>query len=176
MKVVVSILILIGILSVIGFLFLSQSGQQKQLAKESDTTPTKAVSSPTEHVDYKASFAIFTNGTFRIFTDTRYHNLSPDVYLTADTPNIIYVKTAGITWDDFFKTLPMSLTKQCLITGTKQTFCTDQNGTLQFYLNGSKTDDFLSREIQPGDKALITYGTADDATIKAQLQQIPDPQ
>jgi hypothetical protein len=35
----------------------------------------------------------------------------------------VHVRKAGVIWSDFFKTLPMELTKDCLITGTKQTFC-----------------------------------------------------
>src|SRR3989344_9692600 len=81
--------------------------------------------------ELRASFAIFTNGTFRIFTDSRYHNKSSDVYIEGpDAPNIVFIKKNGITWGDFFGTLPMTLTKDCLITGTQQRFCTDETGSL----------------------------------------------
>ena len=64
------------------------------------------LSKTSQIVNKKASFAIFTNGTFRLFTAAMYHNLSEDVFIQADNPNIVHVKKTGITWDVFFKTLP----------------------------------------------------------------------
>ncbi|MBI2641706.1 hypothetical protein HYW87_03890, partial [Candidatus Roizmanbacteria bacterium] len=104
-----------------------------------------------------------------------YHNLSADVYIEPQNPSIVTVKKEGITWDDFFKTLPFKLTKDCLTTGTKEAFCTNETGRLTFYLNGQKDDDLLSKQIQDRDKALITYGNLSEEQIVAQLQQIPDP-
>ncbi len=93
----------------------------------------------------QASFVIFTNGTFRIFTAAMYHNLSDDVFIQADNPNIIHIKKEGVTWNDFFSTLPFKLTSDCLTTGTKQTFCTGSNGSLKFYLNNERKKSMLDQ-------------------------------
>lgn len=129
-----------------------------------------------EKIDYRASFAIFTNGTFRDFSSSKYHNQSKDVFTQSDNPNIIYVKKKGITWNDFFKTLPMGLSKDCLTTGTGQKFCTNEDGSLKFYLNGKRDDNVLSKEIKNGDQALITYGNESEEEIKEQFQKIPKAQ
>lgn len=134
---------------------------------------TGVTSMPQEQVDYKAGFAIFTHDTFRVFTAPMYHNLSKDIYIAADNPNIIRVKKAGVTWDDFFKTLPLRLTKDCLTTGTKETFCTNGNGILRFYLNGKEDTNALDKQIVNGDSLLISFGTESDEQIQKQLQQIP---
>lgn len=164
--------ILIGVLIVIilgGIFFLTQQKISNKLPR------VKTVSIPKEEaVDYKASFAIFTNSTFRIFTAPMYHNLSFDVFIESINPNIVHVKKADIIWDDFFKTLPMKLTKDCLITGTGQTFCTGETGTLKFYLNGEKVDDLLDLEIQNDDQALISFGSENETELQEQLEQIPD--
>ena len=141
------------------------------------TSPASPQESPTTQtdVDRLAGFAIFTNGLYRVFSATMYHNLSPDVYIEANNPNIIQIKKSGITWDDFFKTLPFKLTKDCLTTGTGERFCNSGNRTLKFYLNGVETDDLLEREIQDGDRALITYGSESEAQIQQQFSQVPDP-
>lgn len=130
-----------------------------------------------QEVNYKASFAIFTNGALRDFSFAKYHNQSKDVYITAENPNIIYVKKKGITWDDFFKTLPppMELSSNCLTTGTGQKLCTNENSSLKFYLNGQRDDNVLSKEIKNGDQALITYGNESEEKIKEQFQKIPNP-
>lgn len=139
------------------------------------STPTPSVSTKDQQVDYSAGFAIFTNRTFRVFTAAMYHNLSVDVYIQADNPNIVHVEKMGTTWNDFFKTLPFKLTKDCLTTGTKETFCNTQDKSLKFYLNGIKTDNLLDREIKPGDKALISYGNETEDQIQNQLQKVPKP-
>jgi len=164
--------ILIGLLIVAivgGTFFLTRQ-------KISDKLPqTKSAITPKEElIDYKASFAIFTNSTFRIFTATMYHNLSKDVFIQSDNPNIVHVKKAGIIWNDFFKTLPMELTKDCLTTGTSQTFCTGSNGTLKFYINGQKADDLLDLKINSGDRALISFGNDNEDELQKQLQQVAD--
>lgn len=109
-------------------------------------------------VDFTASFEIYTNGTKRIFTQAMYHNQSADVYITSVNPSTIYVKKRGITWDDFFKTLPFSVTSDCLITGTKQTFCSTNTQKLLFYINEIETADALDRQIKEGDLLKIVYG------------------
>lgn len=125
-----------------------------------------------EKANYKASFIIFTNGTLRDFSEPKYHNRSEGVFITAENPTQILVKRKGITWNDFFKTLPapMKLTKDCLYTGTGQEFCNGEAGSLKFFLNGVRDENFLSREIQNGDKALISYGNETESQLQAQLR------
>ena len=146
------------------------------LAKNQEETPSQFTQTPTpqtqEAVDLKASFAIYTNNTFRIFTAPMYHNLSEDVFIRASNPNVVRVAKAGVTWNDFFQTLPMKLNSNCLTTGTGQTFCTGSNGTLKFYLNGKKIDNFLELEIKESDKALITFGNENEDHIQIQLERV----
>lgn len=123
-------------------------------------------------VDERAYFAIFTNGTFRVFTAAMYHQRSADVYLTAENPNEIKVKRANQTWGDFFKTLPFSLTHGCLVTGTQQTFCNGSTASLKFYLNGQRRDEFLNRAIKNGDRLLVSFGPTDDLRIESQLLKL----
>ncbi len=136
-------------------------------ANQSSNTP--------QIVNKQASFAIFTNGTFRIFTAAMYHNLSQDAYIEASNPNIVKIKKEGITWDDFFSTLPFKLTHDCLTTGTKETFCTSGEKTLKFYLNGEEKTQVLDQIIQDGDKLLVTYGSESYETVEKQLEKIPNP-
>lgn len=147
-----------------------QSNTQEPIPSLSPAQPTTA---QPKQVNYRAGFAIFTYGTFRVFTASMYHNLSPDVYIEAGNPNVVVVKKDGTTWNDFFNTLPMKLTKDCLTTGTKQTFCSGTNGTLEFYLNGVKTDNLLGLPIRGGDRALITFGNLTEKQLQEQLQKAP---
>lgn len=105
----------------------------------------------------QATFTIVTGTITRNFTNEKYHNQSLDVYIENPDPTKVHVTKKGITWDDFFKTLPMKLTKDCLITGDGETLCNGQNGTLKFYLNDTETPDLLDKEIQENDKTLIKF-------------------
>jgi hypothetical protein len=117
------------------------------------TVPTSKPQTP-----FTATFEIYTNGTKRVFSDSRYHNLSEEVFLTAEDPSVVNVNNPGITWNDFFATLPMELTKDCLVTGTKQTFCSNDQSQLRFYINDEQDPDALDKEIMAGDYLRVEYG------------------
>lgn len=118
------------------------------------SSPESIDESPT---DYSARFEIYTNGTKRIFTSPMYHYRSEDSFIEADDPSLIQVRRTGVSWQKFFDTLPFRLTKTCLITGTNQTFCTDENGRLKFLLNGVETPSALDLIIQPEDILIVRY-------------------
>jgi hypothetical protein len=101
-----------------------------------------------------------------------YHNLSKNVFIEASNPNIVHIKKRGVTWDDFFKTLPFKLTRDCLTTGTGETFCTKGENRLKFYLSGVKTNDLLNKEIMKDDKTLITYGSENEDDIQKQIKRL----
>jgi hypothetical protein len=120
-------------------------------------SPSPSTQAVPEFLPFTARFEIYTKGTKRIFTDTKYHNQSPDVFIENPDPSIINVTKEKITWDDFFKTLPFSLTKDCLVTGTKQTFCTNDEGRLQFFINGVEDPNALDKEIVKDDFLKVIY-------------------
>jgi len=163
------------IILITGYFLLSNSTKGKDLTLlQEQSLKRDDQSSPTsQFVDKQASFAIFTNGTFRVFTAAMYHNQSPNVYIEESNPNIVKVRKAGVTWNDYFSTLPLTLTKDCLTTGTKETFCTGSKGTLKFYLNGERTENMLDQEIKNGDKLLVTFGIESEAIIKQQIDKMP---
>lgn len=166
------IFLLIGIIVLgTGAFIVKNKNQFKPETPAVQTTDSKTGSLPTA-VDITAAFAIYTNGTFRIFTASMYHNLSGDVFIESANPNIVHVKKRGTTWGDFFRTLPMKLTGDCLTTGTGQTFCSNETATLKFYINGEKVENFLNVEIKQNDKALISYGSEDNVGVKNQLEKV----
>lgn len=137
------------------FAFITFNKSQPQISTPTTTQiPTPA---PTQEVNIRASFTIITGNITRSFKAEKYHNQSKDVYIQVDDPTIIHGKKKGITYDDFFKTLPMKLTADCLITGDGETLCDGEGGTLKFYLNNFETPELLEKEIMDGDKALIKF-------------------
>lgn len=123
----------------------------------SSIMPSLTTTAKPQEADFTASFQIITKGVARSFKNPKYHQKSPDVFILAEDSTIVHVKKIGITWNDFFKTLPMKLTKDCLMTGDGESYCNDSGGNLKFYLNDKENQDLLDTEIKDGDKALIKY-------------------
>ncbi len=167
-KIFFLLIFLFLLIFIFGFLFLDKTDHDKINEKPIQTNISPKIT------NFTASFAIYTNRTFRIFTDSRYYNLSEEIYIESQNPNVIHIKNANLTWDDFFKTLPMTLQKDCIITGTKQTFCTNENFVLQFYINGKRDQNALRKKINPNDKLLVTYEIENATVISEQLQSIPN--
>ncbi len=156
---------LIFALAIAGLTYFTSKKTQDM---SSGSSPKEVIIS---ELDIQASFTIYTHQTLRFFSDPKYHNLSPDVYIEADNPSLIKVKKQGTTWGDFFSTLPMKLTNECLTTGTGQTFCTGDSGTLRFFVNGVENPNALTQTINPSDKLLVTFGTEVEGGIDKQLNQ-----
>lgn len=129
-----------------------ESGKMEALSPTSQSQTTQP-----EEINIKATFQIVTGNITRNFGNPKYHLQSQDVFIQKDNPAVVYVKKTGITWSSFFATLPMKLTKDCLITGDGETLCSDKNRTLKFYLNEKEEPDLLDKEIKNGDKILIKY-------------------
>lgn len=124
---------------------------------------------------YQAAFAVYTNGTLRQFSGTMYLNQSEDVFIEASNPAIVQVKKPNITWQQFFDTLPISLTPTCLTTGTGQTFCSNQTTALRFFLNGTENPQLLQHVMKPKDRVLISYGITTAEEVLQQYKRVPTP-
>lgn len=137
-----------------------------------DTPSPSPTSITSSFQPYQASFAIYTNGTRRIFTDPKYHNTSEHVYITADDTSRLTVNQPQTTWKDFFNSLPspMKVENNCLTTGTGQIFCSNSSSSLKFFLNGKSDNNVLDKVIQLNDQLVISYGPIDDPNILEQLK------
>lgn len=144
-------------------LFLSGCTHQPEsntiTSKNAGVSPTESVSpsKTAEEVPFTARFEIYTLGTKRTFTNPRYHEQSSQVYLLDTNPSTVHVAEKGATWADLFASLPMSLNEECLITGTNQTFCTNEQHQLVFILNGQEIPQALKQEIKSGDFLEVRY-------------------
>src|SRR3989344_519341 len=152
MRVLPAVLTVSLIVILFGVLLLSKSSPPKQLPIDN---PIPSPSAAIQDVDFQATFTIITDNITRSFKNPKYHNKSPDVFITLDNPSVVNVKKAGITWGNFFDTLPMKLTKDCLITGDGERLCDNENGSLKFYLNETEDKNLLNKKIQNNDQALI---------------------
>ncbi len=155
MKVLLPVAILIATIAT--FIFLT-SKPDPEPNKQTPTTNSNTTSSEVENkeVFVNAKFSIYTLGTKRDFSNSMYQNLSEKAYIATGKGDQIIARS-NTTWKEFFDTLPFSIDTQCLVTGTKQRFCTNKTQNLNFYLNGAVDPEALSRSINEGDELEVRF-------------------
>ena len=157
-KVLIIVVVCIAIVvALAGYLYLTISK-----VSAPDNSSQTAAQQPTPEAafaPYKASFQIIINDETRIFTDPRYHNKSAEVYIPPEGSRQVQVVVTkpNITWGILFATLPMSLTKDCIVTGTQQTFCSNASKQLRFYINDVESPDALITVIEPNSQLKVVY-------------------
>ena len=121
------------------------------------STEQPEVSQPVVKAPFNATFNININGIDRIFTAAMYLDQSSEVYIPTQDPTTLVVERYGITWKEFFETLPFKLDTDCITTGLGETFCIDETHSLDFFLNGKLTPDALTKQIEPNDELNVYY-------------------
>lgn len=155
MKVILPIAILIATISTHIFLTSKPAPEpNKQTPKTNNNSTSSEVEN--KEVFINAKFSIYTLGTKRDFSNPMYQNLSEKAYIATGKGDQI-IALNSTTWKEFFDTLPFSLDTQCLVTGTKQRFCTNTTQGLNFYLNGAIDPEALSRSINEGDELEVRF-------------------
>ena len=71
----------------------------------------------------------------------------------------IHKHAEGVTLGYLFnETLGLGLDDQCYIFADGRSFCTNEDYSLEFYINGKQVSDIREYEIEEGDRVLIAYG------------------
>ncbi len=78
----------------------------------------------------------------------------------------------GVTLGYLFDTLAIGLDDQCYVFPDGKSYCTQEDYTLNFFINGEQVSDIRDYEGMEGDKVLIAFGGETPEEIKAYLQQL----
>lgn len=88
--------------------------------------------------------------------------------------NVFHVHKKGMTLKDLFSSLGMTLTKDCLVTDTKQSYCSGSGKTLKLYVNNKVSPLYEMYEPQDLDRILLSYGNETDTAFVRQLESVAD--
>lgn len=172
-KVIVGVFLLILILSGLLFYFFlynpAKTPAPVKILPVQEQTNTQNIKN-----EDRASLSIYINNIQVPTSSREFLNRSIDVYLTQEI-SIIHIANPEVSWDDFFKTLPVTVSKNCFVTQSSVSYCSGDNGVLKFYLNGEKKDNLLSLKIKDGDRSLVTFGKESENQIKDQMSYVPNP-
>lgn len=86
--------------------------------------------------------------------------------------NTIHRHSKGIPLGYLFDTLNLKLTSDCFVFVNGREFCTNQDYSLKFYINGMQVDDIRDYVISQGDRILISYGAEDSKEIQEQFDEL----
>jgi len=132
-----------------------------------------------EEVHIHADFLVAINGQLWDFTADKYQSsstqkLADDIHLHDHQGNVLHRHASGITIGDFFSSLGFTLSNDCLITDTKETYCGDEENVLQVYVNGEKVTAAATYIPAEEDQILVYFGRDEQSLIEPLLSDITD--
>lgn len=125
---------------------------------------------PLGGVHWHADFKVFVDGKPISFVKRDLMVKAQYVHIENMDGDVIHVHASGVTVGEFFRTLGMKLNNECFLIN-KQKYCSDEQKTLKFYVNGEPNDLYGDYLIGDQDQLLISYGPANE-DIKEQLASI----
>ena len=84
----------------------------------------------------------------------------------------IHKHATGVTLEFLFDSLRLGLDDQCYVFPDGKSFCTQDDFTLKFFINGEQVSDIRNYEGMEGDRVLILYGSETPEEIDAYLLQL----
>lgn len=75
-----------------------------------------------------------------------------------------------------FETLSIGLDDECFVFPDGKSFCTNEDYTLQFFINREQVSDIRDYEITEDDRVLITFGDETPEEIEGYLLQLDQQQ
>ena len=110
------------------------------------------------------------------FSAPAYQIKSPWIHFEGRDGSTIHKHATGVTLEYLFDSLNLGLDDQCYTFQDGRNFCTNEDYSLKFYINGDKVDDIREYEILENDRILISYGSETVEEVEEQLQQLDDQQ
>ena len=105
------------------------------------------------------------------FSAPAYQIKSSWIHFEGRDGSTIHKHATGVTLGYLFDTLQLTLDDQCYVFQDGRSFCTNDDYTLVFYINGEQVSDIRDYEIAEGDKILVSYGSETEE-IEAQLLEL----
>ena len=84
----------------------------------------------------------------------------------------VHKHATGVTLGYLFETLGIGIDDRCYIFPDGKEFCTDEDYTLNFFINREKVDDIREYEIEENDRILILFGGETPEEIEEYLVEL----
>ena len=106
------------------------------------------------------------------FSKSDYQIKNAYIHFEGRDGNTIHLHATGVPLEFLFESMNIGITDKCFVFPDKREFCTDNDYTLKFYVNGQKIDSVNNHVISQNDRILISYGPEKEEEIEAQLAEL----
>jgi hypothetical protein len=106
------------------------------------------------------------------FSAPAYQIKSSWIHFEGRDGSTIHKHATGVTLGYLFDTLKLGLDDQCFVFQDGRSFCTNEDYSLVFYINGEQIPDIRDYEIQEDDRVLISYGAETPEELQSQLLEL----
>jgi len=165
-----NMLIAIGVFAVIGVIVGYSVYLFATMTQTAPGGPENAGALGSEHSHAGILVKIFGD-TFD-FSAPAYQIKSSWIHFEGNDGTTVHKHSTGVTLGYLFETLGLGLDDQCYEFQDGRSFCTNEDYTLRFYINGEQVSDIRDYEIQEDDKILISYGAETPEEIESQLLEL----
>ena len=141
------------------------------------TTPVGAPGSPPgagmlgdEHEHASVLVRIF--GDKFDFAATTYQIKNSWIHFEESDGNTVHRHSSGVTLNYLFESLGIGIDEDCYIFGDGRQFCTNEDYSLKYFINGDSVNSINDYVVQNDDRILISYGGETEEQVIAQLNEL----
>ena len=163
-------LLAVGILGLIGLIVGYASYEFVTMGTDTPGAPPGAGKLGDEHEHASLLVRIF--GDKFDFSATTYQIKNSWIHFEESDGNTIHRHSSGVTLDYLFGTLGIGIDEDCYIFADGRQFCTNEDYSLKYFINGDSVNNINDYVIQDDDRILISYGGETDAQITDQLNEV----
>ena len=163
-------LLAVGILGLIGLIVGYASYEFVTMGTDTPGAPPGAGKLGDEHEHASMLVRIF--GDKFDFAATTYQIKSSWIHFEESDGNTIHRHSSGVTLDYLFGTLGLDIDEDCYIFGDGRQFCTNEDYSLKYFINGDSVNDINDYVIQDDDRILISYGSETEDQIADQMNEL----
>ena len=106
------------------------------------------------------------------FAATTYQIKSSWIHFEESDGNTVHRHSSGVTLDYLFGTLGIGIDEDCYIFADGRQFCTNEDYSLKYFINGDSVNSINDHVIQDDDRILISYGGETEGQINQQLDEL----
>ena len=163
-------LLAVGILGIIGLIVGYASFTFVTMGTDTPGAPPGAGKLGDEHEHASMLVRIF--GDKFDFSATTYQIKRSWIHFEESDGNTIHRHSSGVTLDYLFETLSITIDEDCYIFADGRQFCTNEDYSLKYFINGDSVNSINDYVIQDDDRILISYGSETENQIKHQLNEL----
>ena len=163
-------LIAIGVLAVIGVIVGYSAYLFANMTETAPGGPEGAGPLGSEHSHAGILVKIF--GDSFDFSAPSYQIKSAWIHFEGNDGTTIHKHATGVNLGYLFESLRLGLDDQCFEFQDGRSFCTNEDYTLRFFINGEQVSDVRDYEISEDDKILISYGAETEEELQSELLEL----